>query len=226
MLNIFIGYDSKESIAWHVLSHSILRRASIPVTIVPLTLQSVQHEYTRPRGATEATEFSMTRFLVPYLSGYQGTSIFMDCDMLCRVDIGDVMLHTLTDPGKAVYVCQHDYTPKSDRKFLNQLQTKYPRKNWSSFIVFDNAQCKALTPDLVNNATGLFLHRFQWLDDAQIGSLPLTWNWLVEEYHYNPDAQVVHYTNGGPWFEDYQSCDYSPSWFAEYRHMLGESVGG
>lgn len=220
-LRIFIGYDSKEPEAYHVLAHSILRRASLPVALVPLTLASVGRVYTRPRGAAESTEFSMTRFLVPYLCDYQGLAVFMDCDMLCRADIGDLQLHPLADPGRAVYVCQHDYTPKDTVKFLGHQQTAYPRKNWSSFIVFNNAKCKALTPDYVNTASGLDLHRFNWLagEDA-IGSLPLEWNWLVGEYAANPAAKVLHYTNGGPWFHDIHFTDGSAApWFHEREHM-------
>lgn len=198
-LRIFIGFDSKEAVAYHVLASSILRRASIPVALIPLTRQSLGRTYTRPRGQTEATEFSLTRFLVPYLSGYQGHSVFMDCDMVCLVDILDVWLEVLANPGKAVYCCQHDYIPKALTKFDGHEQTKYPRKNWSSFIVWDNAKCKALTPEYVNTATGLQLHRFQWTTDEQIGSLPLEWNHLVDEYEPNPAAKVLHFTNGGPW---------------------------
>jgi hypothetical protein len=162
-LRIFIGYDSKEPAAYHVLASSILRQTSIPIAIVPLTRQSVSRVYTRPRGPTESTEFSLTRFLVPYLSGYQGISVFMDCDMLVRTDMLDLWLHLLAEPGKAVWCCQHDYVPKALTKFDGHEQTKYPRKNWSSFMVFDNAKCEALTLDYVNHASGLDLHRFTWL---------------------------------------------------------------
>jgi hypothetical protein len=217
ILRIFIGYDSKEPAAYHVLASSILRRASIPVSLIPLTRQSVSRIYTRERGPTEATEFSLTRFLVPYLSDYEGVSIFMDCDMLMRVDILELWLHMLAYPGKAVWCCQHDYVPKALVKFDGHEQTKYPRKNWSSFMVFDNSKCTSLTPQYVNTATGLQLHRFQWLtSDDQIGSLPLEWNWLVGEYEKNPTAKNLHFTNGTPCFEEYAHCDHADEWWAEY----------
>src|SRR5437773_1003052 len=117
-MKIFIGYDSREPVAYHVLAHSILRQSSIPVSITPLVLKSLKHIYTRERGPTESTEFSMTRFLVPYLSNYEGYSLFLDCDMLCKIDIGDLMLYPLAYPNKAVYVAKHDYKPKSIKKFL------------------------------------------------------------------------------------------------------------
>src|ERR1051325_605786 len=161
-LRLFIGFDRRENINYAVLSHSILRRASVPVMISRLPRQAGERLYTRERGPTESTEFSLTRFLTPFLSDYCGYSIFMDCDMVCRVDIIDVMLHVLAQPGKAVYCCQHDYTPSSTVKFLNQPQHAYPKKCWSSLMIFDNAKCTALSPEYVNRATGLELHRFAW----------------------------------------------------------------
>lgn len=220
-LRIFIGYDSKEPIAYHVLAHSILRRTTIPVTIAPVALGHLGGIYTRERGPLESTEFSLSRFLVPYLSGYRGFSVFMDCDMLCQVDIGQLLVEIMRNRGKGLWVCQHEYVPKSDRKFLDQIQTAYPRKNWSSFMVFNNEACQALTPRYVNTATGLELHRFAWLPDEKLGSLPLAWNWLVGEYDVNPGAYVLHYTLGGPWFEATRDCDHAKEWLAELEHMNG-----
>ncbi|MBC7802818.1 MAG: glycosyltransferase [Candidatus Parcubacteria bacterium] len=219
MLRIFIGYDSKESVAYHTLSHSIMRRSSIPVSISPVMLSQLQAVNTRARGATESTEFSLTRFFVPMLSGFQGWSLFMDCDMLCRTDIAELAAFAERSADKAVLVCKHDYVPKTDRKFLGQVQTRYPRKNWSSLVLFNNERCVALTPDYVNGATGLELHRFAWTDDELIGELPLAWNWLVGEYERNDGAKIVHYTLGGPYFDDYRDCDYAEEWFSEARLM-------
>ena len=116
-------------------------------------------------------------------------------------------------------VCHHDYVPKTERKFLNQVQTKYPRKNWSSLMLFNNERCTALTPAYINSASGLELHRFGWIDDRLIGALPLEWNWLVGEYPYNPDAKIAHFTRGGPYFDEYRDCDYAAEWFAEFESM-------
>ena len=219
MLQIFIGYDPNETLAHHTLAHSILRRSSIPVSVAPLMRSQLGGLYRRERGPTESTEFSLTRFLVPALSGYQGWSLFMDCDMLCRADIAELAAHATGNEEKAVLVCQHDYVPRTERKFLGQVQTKYVRKNWSSVMLFNNARCRALTPDYVNGASGLELHRFAWLQDAEIGALPLEWNWLVGEYPWNPDARIAHFTIGGPYFEDYRDCDYADEWFEEKRRM-------
>jgi len=218
-VKVFIGYDPRESVAFSVLAQSILRRASIPVSITPLALNNLKDIYTRQRGPTESTEFAMTRFLVPYLSDYRGFSIFMDCDMLCQADIAELMAEIGKDPFNAVWVCKHNYIPRESRKFLGQMQTAYPRKNWSSLMVFANAGCKALSPEYVNNASGLELHRFAWTTDDRIGSLPLEWNWLVGEYERNPDAKILHYTLGGPWFEETENCDHADEWRDECRTL-------
>jgi hypothetical protein len=217
MLNVFIGHDPRESIAFYVLAHSILHRASIPVSVAPLMRSQLGKLYWRERGPTESTEFSMTRFLVPALSGYRGWSLYMDCDMLCRTDIAE--LASLKDEEKAVLVCKHEYVPKTQRKFLDQVQTRYARKNWSSLMLFNNERCRALTPEYVNAAAGLDLHRFAWIEDRRIGELPLEWNWLVGEYDYNPAAKIAHFTLGGPYFDEYRNCDYAEEWFAERRQM-------
>jgi hypothetical protein len=230
-LNVFIGYDSKEPIAYHVLSHSILRRASGPISITPLAIDQLKSIYTRARGPKESTEFSLTRFLVPYLSRYRGTSVFMDCDMLCLDDLYKMTREVAVPPFKPVMVVKHDYVPKTTKKFLGQVQTKYPRKNWSSFMIMDNDLClrAGLTLNYVNEATGLDLHRFNWIDPARytgdpIGELPLEWNWLVGEYDPNPKAKILHYTLGGPWFAEYSDCDHSKEWFAELAHMTKDML--
>ena len=217
MLNVYIGYDPREAVAFYTLAHSILERSSIPVSIAPLMRPQLANLYRRERGATESTDFSMTRFLVPALSGYRGWSLYLDCDMLCRTDIA--RLASLMDGEMAVQVCKHDYVPSTERKFLNQVQTRYPRKNWSSLMLFNNERCSALTPEYVNGAPGLDLHRFAWTEERLIGALPLEWNWLVGEYPYNREARIVHFTLGGPYFEPYRECDYAEEWFAERRQM-------
>jgi len=227
VLTIYIGYDSREVVAFYTLAHSIVRRSSVPVSIIPLKLDQLQKRglYTRQRGPTESTEFSLTRFLVPALSDYTGWSIFMDCDMLCRADIAGLAREIDKQADKSLLVCKHDYTPDPSRKFLNQVQTVYPRKNWSSVMVMNNERCRALTAEYVNKASGLELHRFQWLPDDAIGGLPLEWNWLVKEYKYNADAKIVHYTRGGPYFREYANCDYADEWRDEFA-LMSSTVEG
>ena len=209
---VFIGFDSKEVVAYHVLCQSILDHASVPVSFVPIALNNLGGIFTRERNQLQSTEFSFSRFLVPYLSGYEGWSLFMDCDMLFRRDIAE--LWALRDDSYAVMCCKHDYQPKEETKFFGQVQTKYEKKNWSSVMLFNNAECTALSADYVNNATGLQLHQFKWLDsDDRIGSLPLAWNHLVGVYDYDPAAANVHFTEGGPYFADYADSDYADEWF-------------
>ena len=219
MFRIFIGYDPREAVAYHTLAHSILRRSTIPVAIAPVMQSQLKGLYTRARGANESTEFSLTRFLVPALSGYRGWSLFMDCDMLCRADIAELASFTERAGDKAVLVCKHDYTPDPARKFLNQVQTAYPRKNWSSVMLLDTERCGALTVDYVNTASPQQLQRFAWTDDSLIGDLPVEWNWLVSEYQYNAAAKIAHFTRGGPYFDEYRNCDYAEEWFEENRRM-------
>jgi lipopolysaccharide biosynthesis glycosyltransferase len=181
------------------------------VRFTPINLTNLKGLFTREANAISSTEFSFSRFLTPYLSNYEGWSLFMDCDMLARADFAQ--LFALADDRYAVMVAKHDYTPCADIKFSGHVQTKYEKKNWSSVVLFNNARCRALTPDFVNTATGLELHQFKWLEsDEQIGSLPLEWNWLVGEYDYNPDAKVAHYTLGGPYFPAYAGTDYGDEW--------------
>jgi hypothetical protein len=221
-LRIFIGWDSKEPAAAAVLQHSIAVRASGPVCFTPIVRRSlVGGMYTRERMPTESTEFSFTRFLVPYLSRYEGWSLFMDCDMLCQADIWKLALEAVSQKDKSVLVCQHDYVPKTTTKMQGQVQTAYRRKNWSSLMFFNNAKCRQLTREYVNSASGADLHQFAWVPDEQIGSLPLTWNWLSDEYAPNPDAEMIHYTLGGPWFEGHESCDHADLWLRERDDMLG-----
>ena len=219
MINIFIGYDRNEQIAYHVLSQSILRNATRPVRITPLYQPNIKYEFSRERSKIESTEFSFSRFIVPKLMDYSGWALFMDCDMLMKADVSE--LWALRDDRYAVQVCKHDYTPKDEKKFLGQVQTKYEKKNWSSFMLMNCKKCTTLTPDYVNKASGLELHQYKWLESEDlIGEIPLEWNWLVGEYEHNEDVKNVHYTEGGPWFKEYKDCDYSQDWFYNYKECM------
>jgi hypothetical protein len=219
VIRVFIGFDPRESVAYNVLAHSINARASQPVTIAPLALSQLGGLYTRERNPLQSTDFSFSRFLTPYLSGYEGWSVFMDCDMLMRDDIAG--LWALRDERYAVMCVKHDHQPKEDTKFLGAVQTKYEKKNWSSVMLFNNARCRALTPDYVNRATGLELHQFKWLsNDNLIGSLPPRWNHLVGYQAPSGEAALVHFTLGGPYFDDYVDCEYASEWYSERAAML------
>jgi len=225
-LHIYIGFDQVESVAYHTLCHSILSRSSVPVAFHPLKQSMLKKIFNRERDPKQSNEFSFTRFLVPHLQNHQGWALFMDLDMLVRTDIAE--LFALRDETKAVQVVKHDYVPKSEVKYLGATQYKYPRKNWSSFVLWNCAHPsnKALTPHHVNTLDPLSLHRFQWLNDEEIGELPVSWNWLVDEYPlgyqglWKKDIKNVHFTNGGAYFHEYaaKGIDFCDEWFTE--HML------
>lgn len=218
MINVYIGYDSREAIAYNVLSHSIQRLASEPVSIAPLRLSQLKGILTRERHPLQSSDFSFSRFLTPYLSGYEGWSIFMDCDMVMLDDIAG--LYGLRDERYAVMVVKHVHVPKETVKFLGEPQSKYEKKNWSSVMLFNNAKCRALTPGYVNTATGLELHQFRWLESEDlIGALPSRWNHLVGYDAPRTDAALLHYTEGGPYFSEYKDCEYAENWYSELKQM-------
>ncbi|MDD2767309.1 MAG: glycosyltransferase [Methylococcus sp.] len=218
-IRVFIGYDPREALAFSVLAHSIHVRASQPVSIAPLMLSQLRGVYRRERNPLQSTDFSFSRFLVPYLSEFSGWSLFMDCDMLVLDDIAE--LWALRDERYAVQVVMHNHVPQEEIKFLDAAQTKYEKKNWSSVMLFNNARCRALTPDYVNTASGLELHQFKWLDDDNlIGEIPPRWNHLVGYDSPSIDVSLVHYTIGGPYFEEYRDCEYSEEWRSELADVL------
>jgi lipopolysaccharide biosynthesis glycosyltransferase len=216
MIRIFIGYDPRESMAYHVLSHSILYRASSQVSIIPLALNTLVNIFDRPRDPMQSTDFSFTRFLVPYLSQYEGWSLYLDCDMIMVDDM--VKLWDLRDEKYSVQVVKNNHLPNMTTKFLNEKQTTYAKKNWSSLMLFNNEKCKSLDLEYIHTASGLDLHQFKWLDsDEEIGALPDRWNYLADcGYEKTIDnISLMHYTNGGPYFKGYENCEYADIWFNE-----------
>lgn len=225
-IRVFIGFDPREAVAYSVLAYSIHVRASLPVTIAPLMLSQLKKEMRRERHPLQSTDFSFSRFLVPSLAGFKGWALFMDCDMLMLDDIAK--LWALRDERYAAMVVKHSHVPQETRKFLNEPQTQYEKKNWSSVMLLNCAKCTALTEDYVNSASGLQLHRFEWLgNDDLIGEIPHRWNFLVD---YDPPAPVselsnIHYTIGGPYIPGFEKCGYADLWFAERERMLYSGAG-
>ena len=219
-LKIFIGYDPKEAVAFHVLSHSLLERSSKPISIVPINLRNLKNLYSRQHDQRQSNEFSFSRFLVPYPCNYEGFGVYMDCDMLALGDISKVLNDI--DENHAVSVVKHDYESKVKVKYLGNKQYSYPRKNWSSFIVWNCAHPSNndVNPGFVRDADAATLHRFLWLKDEEIGELSVKWNWLVGEYD-NPteDIKVLHWTLGGPYFDDYSNTEFSDEWRKEFESM-------
>jgi lipopolysaccharide biosynthesis glycosyltransferase len=212
-LKIFIGFDSKETVAFHTLAQSILSRATQPIALVPVNLLNLTQYYLRPFDARQSNSFSFSRFLVPYLCDFQGYALFMDCDMLVRCDIAE--LFEKIDASKAVSLVKHDYKSRVDEKYLGTKQYNYPRKNWSSLVLWncEHEKNKVVTPEFIANQDAATLHRFLWLDEDDIGGLSVAWNWLVGEYE-NPtdDVKIVHWTLGGPYFNEYRNVDFADEW--------------
>jgi len=219
MIRVFIGYSRAAPVASSVAAHSIIRHSSQPVAITHLALNQLQGIYTRPRDGLQSTDFSFSRFLTPYLAGFEGWAIFMDDDVAVVEDIAK--LWALRDDRYAVQVVKHNHVPAEGVKFLDKVQTKYEKKNWSSVMLFNCAKCKALTPEFVNSATGLQLHQFKWLEgDHLIGGLPNRWNHLAGYDPHEEDVSIVHYTIGGPFYNEFRDCDLSERWFTERESML------
>ncbi|HXF78558.1 MAG TPA: glycosyltransferase [Usitatibacter sp.] len=225
MIRIFIGYDSAEAVAFSVLSYSIHAHASQPVAVAPVKLSELAGTFRREANNLQSTEFSFSRFLVPWMAGFQGWAIFMDCDMLMREDVARIW--ELRDERYAVQVVKHVHVPKEEVKFLGHTQTKYEKKNWSSVMLMNCAKCTALTPQFVNTASGLELHQFKWLgDDNLIGELPHRWNHLVGYDAADPGAALAHFTIGGPWFPDFEKCEFADEWRAARASMLSADGRG
>ena len=226
-MKVFVGYDTREDIAYQVCKHSIESKQS-DASVRPLKQQELRDAgwYTRGIDKLASTEFTFTRFLIPELCNFNGWALFMDCDMILKTDIKH--LFDQADDKYAVMCVQHDYSPSATTKMDGQTQTIYPRKNWSSVMLFNcgHKSNAKLTQNLINDPkiTGAYLHRFSWLKDKEVGELSPEWNWLVGHYKEPKDGtpKLIHYTEGGPWFENYRNCEYHQDWKTELAGMMNE----
>jgi lipopolysaccharide biosynthesis glycosyltransferase len=222
-MKVFVGYDPREDIAYQVCKHSILTKQP-NAEVRPLVQKELRDAgwYTRPVDKLASTEFTFTRFLVPELCNFEGWALFIDCDMILTTDIAE--LFAQADDQYAVMCVQHDYKPKEGTKMDGQTQTVYPRKNWSSAMLINcgHPSNQQLDMDLVNSPeiNGAYLHRFSWLNDEEIGKLDHTWNYLVGVYDDIEKPKLIHYTEGGPWFENYRNCEFHQLWKDELQDMM------
>jgi lipopolysaccharide biosynthesis glycosyltransferase len=223
-MKVFVGYDAREDIAYRVCDYSI-KKHQPNAEVIPLVQDDLRALglYWREKDHLASTDFSLTRFLVPALMNYQGWAVFCDCDFLWTEDIEQ--LFNLRDDSKAVMVVKHDYTPAEGIKMDGQQQHIYPRKNWSSMILWNCAHPsnRYLVPEAVNTETPQLLHRFQWIRDHYIGEVGKEWNWLVNWYKETSEEKpkAIHYTEGGPWFDRYKDCEYANVW-NNYKGDLNE----
>ena len=221
-IQVVIGFDQREAVAYHTFCQSILERASQPVSFTPLALNTLNSYVEKHTDGSNT--FIYSRFLAPWLMNYQGWAIFADGDMICRDDIAK--LWALRDETKAVMVVKHDYKTKAQQKYLGNKNQDYPRKNWSSVMLWNCAhpENRRLDPEYVMSHPGSHLHRFAWLEDDLIGEIPKEWNWLTTEYPDNYDAKLLHYTLGTPCFRDYTDSDMAELWHAE-QAKINQGMG-
>jgi hypothetical protein len=217
MIKVFIGYDSREAVVYHVCAQSIIRHTSQPVSLTPLALNML-------RGYSEkhsdgSNQFIYSRFLTPFLCNYSGWALFIDGDMLLRTDLSE--LWALRDETKAVMCVHHDYKTKTQSKYLGSKNQDYPRKNWSSVVLWNcgHPANRDVTPSFIEHASGAQLHRFTWLSDDLIGEIPKVWNWLPDEFGANPDAKLLHWTLGAPSFHEYADVPMAEEWHRERLMM-------
>lgn len=228
-MNIYIGYDSREDLAYQVTNYSI-KSKSPNANIHPLKLKELREKnlYTREEDKLGSTEFTFSRFLIPSLNNYKGWALFCDCDILFLEPVEE--LFSKANDKYAIMCVQHDYKPTSETKMDGKIQSIYPRKNWSSLVLWNcgHPANKKLTSDLVNHpdTTGKYLHRFSWLQDDEIGEINHEWNWLVGWYKEPQDGtpKAIHYTEGGPWFSDYRFCEYSEIWKEYLSEMMNSNI--
>lgn len=222
-MKVYIGHDPREQAAYETAVRS-LHRVTPTAQVTPLKADRlaacgllrriVDHRgglYDLPSNAPCATEFAASRFLVPHLA-QTGWALFADCDVVFLADIAE--LFALADPDKAVMVVQHRPLDDEGWKMDGALQVRYPRKNWSSVILWncDHPANLRLSLQDVNERPGRDLHRFYWLADSEIGALPAEWNWLVGVQPKPDEPKIAHFTLGGPWFPSWQGGEHDDLW--------------
>lgn len=217
-INIVVGFDQREAIAYHTFTQSVIEKSSLPVSFTPLAINTL-HEYKETHN-DRSNDFVYSRFLTPFLNDFKGWAIFADGDMICQTDIKN--LWDLRDDTKALLVVKHNYQTKSFKKYLGNINENYPKKNWSSLILWncEHPKHKVLTPEYIAKQTGKYLHRFSWLNDHDIGEIPKEWNWLAIEYPINAKAKLIHYTLGTPCFMNFRETDMSSEWLETKNRLL------
>jgi len=215
MIKIAVGFDHREAVTYHTFCQSVIDNSTGPVSFIPLALPLLKDSVERPVDGS--TSFVYSRFLTPHLNEFSGWCIYADGDMVCLKDIHN--LWDMRDETKAVLCVHHDYKSTHAKKFLGGENHNYPRKNWSSLILWNCGHPKnaILTPEFVKSQSGAFLHRFNWLNDNDVGKLDPSWNWLAIEYPDNTEANLVHYTLGTPCFKDFQNSAMAELWWRNYE---------
>lgn len=224
MLNIFVGYDKAEPVAYHTCCESIISNSSEPVSITPLYLPQLRTKTpTYKDGYPPSNGFIFSRFLVPHLMRYSGVALFIDGDMVVEGDVAELFKLDMANLG--VRVVKHDYKTTAGTKYLGAKNEDYPCKNWSSVILWNCGYFphRILEPKFLEESTGEYLHRFKWLGHTEIGELPKEWNVLADEPNQATDPKLIHYTLGTPCFSEYAKCQYSDRWH-KYHYDTNNSL--
>ena len=218
LVDIVVGFDQKEAVAYHTFVQSVIDTSTIPVRFLPLNINSL-HSY-KEVHKDGSNNFIYSRFLVPYLLNFNGWAIYADGDMVCLEDIKK--LWDLRDKKFAVQVVKHNYKTKIKNKYLGNKNEDYPRKNWSSLILWncEHPSHKILTPEFIQEQNGAYLHRFSWLKNNLIGEIKKEWNWLAMEYEEKNDINLIHYTIGTPCFKEYENTSLSSHWKKSFLNLL------
>ncbi len=237
-MKVFLGWDDREKTAYEVCKHSIEKHTKSDVQIIPLYHKELRKQgfFQRPwltqgfdgnrmdliDSKPFSTEFSHTRFLIPELMKFKGWALFMDCDMVFRCDVKDIFDHI--DNRYAVMCVKHNQNVTKSMKMDGSVQQSYYRKNWSSFMLINcgHPSNAVLKKEIVNTATGGWMHGLSWLEDREIGELPKVYNWIEGTSPGNMHPKVIHYSAGGPWFDGYQDCAFAEVWNEYYKSMLDE----
>ena len=226
-MRVYIGYDSTnygQEIAYRICRRSIENHNS-DVEISPIKLKDAQgiSGFNREVDSKQSTEFTYTRFLTPFLSRYTGYSLFCDSDFLWRCDVTETL--DFISPWNPVSCVQHEYAECPSKTKMDGLKQEwYPKKNWSSLMLFncDHRDCKSLTPSVVSNQSPKYLHRMEWAEDESVGAIPWDYNYLVGYYSFTEKPRALHFTDGGPWHKDTVDVEYADEWLSYLTKEEGE----
>ena len=218
IVDIVVGFDQREAVAYHTFTQSVIEKSTVPVRFLPLSINSLSDYNEKHKDGSN--DFIYSRFLVPHLMSFKGWAIYADGDMVCLEDIKK--LWDLRDKNYAIQVVKHNYKTKIEEKYWGNKNENYPRKNWSSLILWncEHEAHKILSPDFIEKQSGAFLHRFSWIKDEEIGELEKEWNWLALEYEEKKDINLIHYTIGTPCFKEYSDKSLSSFWKKSFTNML------
>ncbi|MBC8305188.1 MAG: glycosyltransferase [Pelagibacterales bacterium] len=216
-MKIYIGHDSRFPQATKVCRQSIKNyNKDLDITFLEKDHLKKFNFYGREDISGESTEFSFTRFYVPMVCNYNGIAMFCDNDFLWKCDPTE-MLKYLGD--KTIAVVKHEDMDIKQTKMDGMVNKSYPRKNWSSLIIYNCSKLRNLSKEYLDNASASDLHELKWVNDNEIAEIPRSYNHLVGYYKKHNRIKALHYTLGGPWFDEYKNGELSEEWWKVYKSL-------